>query len=300
MSATTTASADEPRAIIPSNVLLPTPDPAKTPTCWPRPQGSRASMAWTPSVDGRSMRPRSSGCGAATSSGTCSIGPPTAPRRSMGLPNASMTRPASCGDSGSWKRPPRSSRRVVRGEAVGVAERHDDRGAVGKRDDLRTGSAVRAGRARRGHRWHRRCRAPRSRGRRRASDVRCAGTATPRSRPERPRRTGDAGPGGGRAGHAGSRSRSRSWASDWNDSINARHGRGRGRRRRSRRGWRGRHRRAVRRPEVRVAFDASRRRRASPARGRPSRRRPRTDARRSSAIARPRGRGASGARKDRR
>ena len=58
-----------PRAIMPSSVDLPTPEPAKMPTRWPRPQGVMVSRARTPSGSGSAMRWRRSGCGAAASSG---------------------------------------------------------------------------------------------------------------------------------------------------------------------------------------------------------------------------------------
>ena len=47
----TLTSADVERAIMPSSDDLPTPEPAKMPRRWPRPHGSSASSARTPSVD---------------------------------------------------------------------------------------------------------------------------------------------------------------------------------------------------------------------------------------------------------
>ncbi len=44
-------SAEVERAIMPSSVDLPTPEPAKMPRRWPRPQGTSASIARTPSDD---------------------------------------------------------------------------------------------------------------------------------------------------------------------------------------------------------------------------------------------------------
>ena len=63
--AITLTSALVPRAIMPSSVLLPTPEPAKMPRRWPRPHGMRASIARTPSgqrlADRRPARARRAG-----------------------------------------------------------------------------------------------------------------------------------------------------------------------------------------------------------------------------------------------
>ena len=63
--AITVISAELLRAIDPNRVLLPTPLPPKMPTRWPRPTGSRPSMARKPVSSGAVMCSRSSGPGAA-------------------------------------------------------------------------------------------------------------------------------------------------------------------------------------------------------------------------------------------
>ena len=65
MSAITFTSAELARAIVPSSVLLPTPEPPKIPILCPRPQVSRLSMARIPVASGWPMGSRSSGPGAA-------------------------------------------------------------------------------------------------------------------------------------------------------------------------------------------------------------------------------------------
>src|SRR4051812_31868842 len=90
----TLTSADVERAIMPSSDDLPTPEPAKMPSRWPRPQGTSASSARTPSVTRSVMRGRSSGEGGAPtiarSRTPSSSGPP-----SIGVPSPSRTRPSS-------------------------------------------------------------------------------------------------------------------------------------------------------------------------------------------------------------
>ncbi len=63
ISAITLTSAELWRDIAPSSVLLPTPLPPKMPILWPRPQGSRPSMARIPVTSGSVMCSRSSGFG---------------------------------------------------------------------------------------------------------------------------------------------------------------------------------------------------------------------------------------------
>ena len=58
------------RAIMPSSVLLPTPEPAKMPTRWPWPSVSSPSIARTPVSSGSVMIWRCSGCGGSAASGT--------------------------------------------------------------------------------------------------------------------------------------------------------------------------------------------------------------------------------------
>ena len=65
----TLTSADVERAIMPSREDLPTPEPAKMPRRWPRPQGTSASSARTPSETRSVMRGRVKGSGGAASTG---------------------------------------------------------------------------------------------------------------------------------------------------------------------------------------------------------------------------------------
>ena len=77
-SAMTFTSASVWRAICPSSVDLPTPEPAKSPTRWPSPTVSSASSTRTPSGSGRLTRGRDSGSGAGRStahSRASAIGP---------------------------------------------------------------------------------------------------------------------------------------------------------------------------------------------------------------------------------
>lgn len=93
-SAITFTSACAPRAIIPSSVLLPTPDGAKMPTRWPTPSVISPSITRTPVGNGVSISLRASGFG-----GSCwvdtQVAPVTGPRSSSGRPSPSSTRPNS-------------------------------------------------------------------------------------------------------------------------------------------------------------------------------------------------------------
>src|SRR3954471_2669705 len=101
----TLMSADVERAIIPSSEDLPTPEPAKMPSRWPRPEGTSESSARTPSVTRSMMRGRAGGDGAEPTIGRwarpSSGGPP-----SIGLPKPSRTRPSSAVPGGTETRRP--------------------------------------------------------------------------------------------------------------------------------------------------------------------------------------------------
>src|SRR3954447_22216345 len=86
------------RAIMPSNEDLPTPEPAKMPRRWPRPHGTSASSARTPSDTCSVMRVRCIGSGGEASIGRSSRALRSAP--SSGRPNASTTRPSSSTPTG--------------------------------------------------------------------------------------------------------------------------------------------------------------------------------------------------------
>ncbi|OPZ01963.1 MAG: hypothetical protein BWZ09_02615 [Alphaproteobacteria bacterium ADurb.BinA305] len=90
ISPTTTMSACTPRAIMPSSVDLPTPEPAKRPTRWPRPSGMNVSTARIPVGIASLMRSRRRALGRVEVVGT------TAGRKrppSIGRPSPSSTRP---------------------------------------------------------------------------------------------------------------------------------------------------------------------------------------------------------------
>ncbi len=95
--AITLTSASVERAIIPSSDDLPTPDPAKMPRRWPRPQGTSASSERTPRPTRSRIGGRvSAGGGEAIMPRACpsSGGPP-----SSGLPRPSTMRPSSSSDT---------------------------------------------------------------------------------------------------------------------------------------------------------------------------------------------------------
>src|SRR3954469_6337774 len=86
------------RAIMPSSEDLPTPEPAKMPRRWPRPHGTSASSARTPSDTCSVMRVRCIGSGGEASIARSSRALRPAP--SSGRPNASTTRPSSSTPTG--------------------------------------------------------------------------------------------------------------------------------------------------------------------------------------------------------
>ena len=94
--ATTTTSASDPRAIIPIRVDLPTPEPANKPRRWPRPSGTKASMARTPVAKVVLIRCRRNGWGGVLA---VAVGAATGskPWPSKGRPSASRTRPSISG-----------------------------------------------------------------------------------------------------------------------------------------------------------------------------------------------------------
>src|SRR5689334_12051453 len=93
------------RAMEPSRVDLPTPEPAKMPRRWPRPQGTSASRARTPSSSRSLMRGRSIGDGGepATTRGRQPVisAPP-----SIGRPSPSSTRPSRASPTATRNGPP--------------------------------------------------------------------------------------------------------------------------------------------------------------------------------------------------
>src|SRR5439155_14914261 len=87
------------RAIMPSSVLLPTPEPAKMPMRWPRPQVSRPSRARTPVASGVRIGWRPSGFGGASVI-RAMRDVLSGPLPSIGRASPSMTRPSSSSPTG--------------------------------------------------------------------------------------------------------------------------------------------------------------------------------------------------------
>ena len=131
----TLISSEVERAIMPSSEDLPTPEPAKMPRRWPRPQGTMASSARTPSDTRSSMRGRESGSGGAASAGrhmrvrdrALAVQRTTeAVQRAaqQGVADVDRERLAGGGHA------------RARADARGVAERHQQRAAGAEADDL--------------------------------------------------------------------------------------------------------------------------------------------------------------------
>ena len=135
------------RAIMPSSVDLPTPEPAKMPSRWPRPHGTSASSARTPRSSRSSMRVRCSGDGGrpatARSDRRSSAGPP-----SIGRPRPSSTRPRSASPTRTRNGSPVGSTRRAGADAVHLAERHQQRAARRGSRPPRPGPAGGCGRPR--------------------------------------------------------------------------------------------------------------------------------------------------------
>src|SRR6185437_6864581 len=93
------------RAIEPSRVDLPTPEPAKMPSRWPRPQGTSVSSARTPSSRRSLMRGRSIGDGGEPAT-TRGRQPVISPPPSIGRPSPSSTRPSRASPTGTRNGPP--------------------------------------------------------------------------------------------------------------------------------------------------------------------------------------------------
>ena len=93
---TTVTSASVLRVIMPINVLLPTPDPPKMPTRWPRPTVNMASSTRMPVPSGVRMGARSSGERTAPSRGRSTETAGGRPA-SIGAPSAFSTLPISAG-----------------------------------------------------------------------------------------------------------------------------------------------------------------------------------------------------------
>jgi hypothetical protein len=103
-------SAAVPRAIIPSNVLLPTPLPPNTPTRCPRPTVSRPSMTRTPLPMGSVTVARARGFMAGGRK-AAEVPVRMGPCPSSGCPSPSITRPSNAGPAGTRMVAPRAMMR---------------------------------------------------------------------------------------------------------------------------------------------------------------------------------------------
>ena len=92
--AMTETSAAVPLVIMDMSEDLPTPEPAKIPRRWPRPQGTSPSRTRTPSSSCSEIRPRRSGWGGVPSM-PVSSSPTSGGPSSIGRPSPSRTRPSS-------------------------------------------------------------------------------------------------------------------------------------------------------------------------------------------------------------
>ena len=92
-SATTTVSKPGERDSMESRVDLPTPEPAKIPTRWPRQMGMKMSIAFTPVFTPSPTMPRSMELGAMLLRSRCLSPSGRGPLPSMGSARALMTRP---------------------------------------------------------------------------------------------------------------------------------------------------------------------------------------------------------------
>ncbi|MNU69095.1 hypothetical protein D3C71_584750 [compost metagenome] len=95
MSPTTTIWALVLRVIMPSSMLLPTPEPANSPSRWPLPTVSRPLMARMPTSRGSRTGVRSRGLGGEENRGTRSPSSDSG-RPSRGCSRPSSTRPSRC------------------------------------------------------------------------------------------------------------------------------------------------------------------------------------------------------------
>ena len=131
----TLISAEVERAIMPSSEDLPTPEPAKMPRRWPRPQGTSASRARTPRDTRSSMRGRERGSGGEASAGRhCVSG--IGPRPSSGRPRPSSARPSSASDTSTFNGWPEAITRAPGPMPGRVAQRHQQRAAGAEADHL--------------------------------------------------------------------------------------------------------------------------------------------------------------------
>ena len=147
-SAITLTSADVDRAIMPSSEDLPTPEPAKMPRRWPRPQGTSASSARTPEADAvgdpraRQRVRRRAGRSARHEHA----------RRRVGMPSSGL--PEAVDHAAEQRRRRRATRnglpvgwtRRAGADPVQLAERHQQRAPAAEADDL--GGDRRRGRGR--------------------------------------------------------------------------------------------------------------------------------------------------------
>ena len=176
---------------MPSSEDLPTPEPAKMPRRWPRPQGTRASSARTPSVTRSWMRGRTSGSGGEASAARVRTRPSglIGPRPSIGRPSPSSARPEQRVGDLDAERAARWPPRARPGRCP--SRRRAPSAACGRRGSRRPRRAPRAGRGPsrscRPRRPRPRGRSPRRSGRSGRARARGGGAGRPRAARRRPR-----------------------------------------------------------------------------------------------------------------
>ena len=134
-SAMTLTSACAWRAIMPSSVLLPTPEPAKMPMRWPRPTVSTPSSARTPVAMGSSMGRRSSGLGGSAESGTRTV-VPRSPMPSMGWPEPVQGAAQHAGADLHAEGAPEGLHGAAGVDPVHLAQRHEEHATLVEAHDL--------------------------------------------------------------------------------------------------------------------------------------------------------------------
>ena len=123
---------------MPSSDDLPTPEPAKMPSRWPRPHGhERVERAHAERRAARSIRGAASGDGRRAGRRRAARPPSSRAPPSIGRPRPSSTRPSSSSPTRHAERARRSASTGVPGaDAAHLAERHQQRAAVAEADHL--------------------------------------------------------------------------------------------------------------------------------------------------------------------
>ena len=135
-SAMTLTSARVLRAIMPSSALLPTPEPAKMPRRWPRPQVSSVLIARTPRSSGVADRRALERVDRADRRGRPRARPRSDRPPSIGTPSPSSTRPRQRRADADHRPVAGDHDAVPRLDAGDLAERHQEHAVLPKADDL--------------------------------------------------------------------------------------------------------------------------------------------------------------------